>query len=135
VAFGDFALEERFIVGPAVDAAAEAMDAADAGLVWLAPSARRRVFEARRVERVTTEPLLRTYKVPMKGGGTFSTFVISPYDSLDQPAERATYMDAVIGTFSSDRIDIQVKRQNTAAFLIEEHKRLERSERRKAAVK
>jgi hypothetical protein len=128
IAFGDFAIHERFI-------AAEAMDMADAALVWLAPTARRILHDAIRVEKkVATEPLLCTHSVPMKGGGTYRTWVVSPFDRLDSQEERDTYLTSVLATFVSDRIDIQIKRQNTAAFLIAESKRLARREARARAT-
>jgi hypothetical protein len=129
ITFGDFALEERFIVGPAVDAAAEAIDAADAALVWLAPSAQHVVHEAIRVTQVDVADLLITHQVPLKGGGSYRTWVVSPFDSLDSPTDREPFVRSVLDTFTGERIDVKVKQQNTAGFLIGQMKRLERAER------
>jgi hypothetical protein len=96
IAFGDFALDERFIVGPAVDAAAEAIDAAEAAFVWLAPSAKRVVHAAIRGAGANISDLLVSHHVPLKGGGSYRTWVVSPFDSIDGPADRAPFVKAMI---------------------------------------
>jgi hypothetical protein len=47
---------------------------------------------------------------------------VSPLHRLDSLEKRDSYLTTVLATFASDRIDIQIKRQNTAAFLIAESK-------------
>jgi hypothetical protein len=65
---------------------------------------------------------LPRFAVPMKGGATFSTTVVSPF-SHDPPradAERLT--EAILRTFDSKpgsemTLDVSIKKQNTARFL------------------
>jgi hypothetical protein len=84
MAYGEFALEENFIVGPAVDEAAEQVDAADGALVWLMPSASRLLQEDDLQEYVCF------HDVPLKGGSTYRTAVISPLVDVQKPEDRRT---------------------------------------------
>ena len=69
VTYGAFRIEGNFIVGPAVDEAAELEKAAEAALVWLAPSALTVCVD-------DNNPYLARIAVPMKGGQRFNTYVV-----------------------------------------------------------
>jgi hypothetical protein len=115
IAFGEFEIREQFLIGPAIDEAAEAEKLADGALIWLCPSA------ARVVERISpTNPLnsglrvVRNYPVPLKAGGCYRTHVVNPLLERADPDAR---VQRILDFFHSDRLDIAVKQQNTANFL------------------
>lgn len=81
VASGEYLLEDNFIIGPAVDEAAEREKQAQGPFVWLTPSARGLLppgFEASR-ERVTEGSFyVMPFRVPLKGGRMEDTYVVPP---------------------------------------------------------
>jgi hypothetical protein len=109
ITWGRFAVSASFVVGPAVDEAAECAGQAEAALVWLAPSA-----AAHWSERAAS-PLLR-WPVPLKAGTRFSSFAVSPFHGL-VAKEEPNIDQMILRTFDGGRLDVQVKRQQTAAFL------------------
>jgi hypothetical protein len=110
IARGAFSMRQNFIMGPAVDEAASAMELANGALVWLAPTANAALDDVPGVPG-----LLEKYAVPLKVG-SFRTRVVSPLYQLDS-VERELLRGAILGTFSSDALDVQMKKQNTARFL------------------
>jgi hypothetical protein len=114
ITFGRFALETKFIVGPAVDAAAGTLDAAAGALVWLAPSAERLVTPPR---ANAAEPLFVKHAVPLKGGGMYTTWVVNPVALFVGRAARDAHIASLLETFAVDDVDVRVKEQNTERFL------------------
>ena len=147
ITFGDFALDERFIVGPAVDAAAEAMDSAEAALVWLAPSAQRVVHAAIVGPAVDEAASLMElaegafvwlapsaidaenrdhagigslrHTIPLKGGARYRSSVVLPWADALLFHEKVRVARAILKTFKTKTPDlsISIKRQRTAWFL------------------
>lgn len=76
ISFGDFMVDEPFILGRAVDEAAEAERLAEGAFVWLCPSA---------LAVVNEQPGIGTlrYHVPMKGGQHFETLLVPPVWGAD----------------------------------------------------
>jgi len=115
IAFGEFEIREQFLIGPAIDEAAEAEKLADGALIWLCPSA------ARMMERISPTNSLnsdlrvvRDYPVPLKEGRHYQTHVVNPL--LDR-ADPDALAQRILDFFRLDRLDVVVKRQNTANFL------------------
>ncbi len=110
---GDYTIDERFILGPAVDEAAAAHEAADAAIVWFSPRAMRAWTES----KCENEGSLVEWDVPLKTGGIFHTYCVSPFQ--DDRASAESIAEAMLGAFDrdSDRIDVLIKKQNTARFL------------------
>ncbi|MGA2936119.1 MAG: hypothetical protein ABSF52_03355 [Syntrophobacteraceae bacterium] len=125
---GEYATEHNFLIGPAVDNAAEYMNCAQGAFVWFAPSAA--IIIDKWIDSVCTEKLpppladyVRAgydifsppYPVPMKNGASFTTRVVNPlylkYDQSNTIIER--YKNAMIG----DSMDVWVKREYTLKFL------------------
>ena len=116
VATGEFEMADRFILGPAVDEAAAGMSLAQAAIVWLTPSAE---ASLRQLTTVNTSSFIR-YPVPLKGGDIYETFAISPFENVDNSERRKEITSSIIKTFESDDVslDVAVKKQRTAQFLM-----------------
>lgn len=116
VSFGEFEIRDQFLIGPAIDEAAEAEKLADGALIWLCPSATR-IVEAVTPGNALNKDLrvVRDYHVPLKAGRSYRTHVVNPLLKHPDP-------DALIGRMldyfrHSDTLDVAVKQQNTANFL------------------
>lgn len=135
ITVGEFAGDDRFFVGPAVDEVAERMDRAQGGFVWLTDKARQLVLDqgVRYLgkSRNTTSsgahmPLdcqIVEYDVPMKNGASAKTFAVSPFAREDDDGARQTLLARIIDTFNvtsapeSRKEDVIAKRANTQSFL------------------
>lgn len=119
IAVGEFAVDgdERFIVGPAVDDAAQLHEQAEGAIVWLAPSAQR-VMTPNLLASAAPRPLFE-YSVPLKGGSAYDTFAVSPFAHAVSGELREDVENAILETFERDdgRLDVAIKQQNTARFL------------------
>ncbi len=123
VTYGQFRVRGNFVVGSAVDAAAEAMNCAQAAIVSLAPDITEllnRRFSG--VEAFDKDqgglPLIR-YRVPLKGGGCMDTFAVVPFFPRELRSQRRVVINAVLETFTGGRPDVEEKRHHTATFLNE----------------
>src|SRR5579871_1081383 len=118
ITFGQFASDARtttFFVGPAVDEAAGMMNEAQGAFVFLPPSSR--VISSNGF-RAAIEPggHLVPYSVPIKGIGSVPTYVVSPFDVDTKKEESEMIANNMIATFTSDTLDVAVKKENTASF-------------------
>jgi len=102
----------------------EAMDSANAALVWLTPTARRVWVKQLDPTDGVLNAVLSPYAVPMKGGDRYETFVANDCASIDDAEERQKHVARVLATFASDRLEVQIKAQNTARFYAEMNARL-----------
>lgn len=125
IAFGEYSAEDEFVIGPAVDEAAAAHEAADAAIVWLCPSAVEVLEGFNPAASVTklcdlsTQFLIRDCDVPLKQGRCYRTAVVNPFAALEARDIEAT-LGRIISTFSSPNsydVEVAVKRQNTERFL------------------
>jgi len=122
ISYGEFDMRSTFIMGPAVDLAAESADWAQAGLVWLHPTAKRLVES--HVQHAAGD-LIRPWRVPLKDGQHVQTFVVSPYVGV-QPVSWVDLRNAIMGTFEgAKKEDVIAKARNTSAFLDAELARLQ----------
>ncbi len=122
IAAGTFEIDGQFIVGEAIDEAAEHYELAEGAFVWLTPSAKALWEEALADEPSDeTDDILVPHSVPLKGGQAYDTYVASPFDPTDMLPERGDLATRLLSTFDSGpmakALRVQVKRQNTAAFL------------------
>lgn len=118
VSVGDFIHDDRFLIGPAIDEAAEHEKLADAGLVWLAPSAQQIAREAWGSAEGLFQDLelfvVPNVDVPMKDGTRELTCVVNPLRfSLDHDE----FLQRAEGTFTGGSEGVQRKRANTVVFL------------------
>lgn len=115
IAFGEFEIREQFLIGPAIDEAAEAEKLAEGALIWLCPSAIRMMEEISPGNPLNRDlRVVRDYLVPLKEGRCYRTHVVNPL--LDR-ADPDALAQRILDFFRSDRVDIAVKQQNTANFL------------------
>jgi len=119
---GRFAIVDRFVLGPAVDEAAEAADLAEAAIVWLLPSASEELLPAMRHAHTIVMP----YRVPLKQGATLTAPCVIPFYELKSDKERLAHCERVLRTFDSRRLDVCVKREHTESFLEACERELER---------
>jgi hypothetical protein len=117
IAFGEFHVDAPFLLGPAVDEAAEHHETADGAIIWLAPSARR-VFKAFPLK----DPVLTPWIVPLRSGAARRTHAVSPFEPLAASEQWAAIGERMLETFAqpadgATARSVRRKRQNTAAFL------------------
>jgi hypothetical protein len=138
ITYGQHIIEENFLVGPAVNEAAEYHEKAQGSFVWLLPSASADVdvfFESMCVAhqsggyadvlRKRLDLICPKYPVPMKDGQHLTTRVISPiYQKQD--AEIDELIELYSNAMSGGNIDVWIKREQTLKFL-EHCKSLHRS--------
>lgn len=120
IAIGSFGMTERFLIGEAVDEAAEFHERANGAFVGFAPSAAK--FEQAEVPSSVSKFL--RYPIPTKGrNGTapaiWETWAVLPWGELDEP--RLDLVELFSRTLVTDdprrRDDVDLKRENTLAFL------------------
>ncbi|MEI9942235.1 MAG: hypothetical protein WDO69_33885 [Pseudomonadota bacterium] len=119
ISVGRFNMTGNFIIGPAIDEAVESMNNANAAVVWLTPTALRTWAKQFDPKDGVINAVVSPYAVPMKGGDRYQTFVANDCASIEDPQERSKHIDRVLATFASSRLDVQIKRQNTARFYLE----------------
>lgn len=119
ITFGEFEIDRdgRFILGPGVDDAAQHAELAQGAFVWVTPKGLAAMERSDRlVKRDQPRPLIR-YAVPMKGGLSLDTHVVSPFSSCQVVDELEQLHDALLKSFTGDSLDVAVKRQETEKFL------------------
>ena len=114
--WGEFEMDDRFLIGQPIDEAAQLERNAEAAVVWLAPSA----VAVLRASKLELDELgFVRWPVPMKNGGAYETSVVNPFHWLSK-AEDATRRDRlewrILSAFDGP-VDIQIKRQNTERYL------------------
>jgi hypothetical protein len=112
-------IDDEFTIGPAVDDAASGMEAAQGAFVWFMPSALRFCRQMEPHDWYTVWERTTEFDVPLKGR-TFRTRVINPLvvqaETYGTP-EIEPFVTALLSTFTSDDVEVAIKRQNTARFL------------------
>jgi hypothetical protein len=125
LAYGRFAMSDRFILGPAVDEAAVFHELAHGAMVGLTPSAFE-VFSRGDDQSPSVASPLMPYRIPTKNEpGRWETCAVVPFLPADgDDAGRRGFFDEVIATFvtasTSTRSlidDVEQKKRNTVAFL------------------
>jgi hypothetical protein len=113
LAYGDFDIDGNFLAGKAVNEAAEACETAEAAVVWLAPSAKPILDTVENPEN--TLAFRGNWRVPLKGGQSYRTHTVNPFGDV-LLEHRSAWCDRVVGTFSGS-LSVEVKKENTRAFL------------------
>jgi hypothetical protein len=114
IACGHFEVRNEFMVGPAIDAAAEAEHLADGAFVWLLPSAVDALLSLK--PGVGGEVTVADYDVPMKGAvHHHRTHVVNPLLGAKAPDLMG---ERILSSFDrTNTAEVRLKRQNTEAFL------------------
>lgn len=114
ISVGECERRGQFVVGPAIDEAAELERFAEGAMIIFAPSA---LDLDRVLQQGKPEPpdglLIRNYDVPGKEGRTLKTHVLNALSYWPPELVRAR----MLSRFDSRRLDVYLKRQNTAALL------------------
>jgi len=135
ISVGEFLMEDEFILGPAIDEAAEFMNVAEGAFVWFADSAEQvqRRFDDLAVSAGEQKPLdfpkefvrnmllhahnnFVPYHVPMKEGEPRDTYVVHPFTVRSDAQQRERLLRKVLATFGTNP-KFESKRKNTEAFL------------------
>lgn len=143
ISVGEFAIDDTFILGPAID------EAAEGALVWFTDStseAQRwsdeRVAELMKQQFNVTEDYARhvlthvdsgyvRYSVPMTEGPPRDTFAIHPFERDSSAETKEQLIQAILATFGTDP-KFSGKKQNTEAFLRHAGKQVDAHNTRKA---
>jgi hypothetical protein len=128
IAVGQFLMDDNFILGPAVDDAAEHVNLAEGAFVWMTPSAR--AHEEAQVDSLVNI-LSANWPVPLKGGSTYRTRVVLPFTTEGEVEAIEQGVQMILATFTTGKIAIEIKRQNTEDFLVSAVERIQRSTNRK----
>lgn len=117
ITFGEFLIDAPFLVGPAIDLAATNAEKAEAGLVWVHPTAFESPFwrniQSGSNEVVERYPLVK-HTVPLKAMDSCETLVVSPFDVTATSLDHDGVTSRIAATFGAEH---RVKRDNTLAFL------------------
>jgi hypothetical protein len=124
IAFGEFELDSdgRFLVGPAVDDAAEHHEMAQGAFIWTAPSALNILTSpapatpSSPVALATTDVLF-LYRVPLKNAFDLDTLVVNPFAHCATADECKSVEARILDSFSGGTLDVVVKKQRTETFL------------------
>jgi class 3 adenylate cyclase len=124
ISFGRFGMSERFIIGPAIDEAAEWMNRAHGAFIVLAPSAGK--FPQGGPPSISS---VFRYTVPLKKRKAHEVesddmLVVSPFARVDDPAKRKELLDGLTKSFEvcstacgEKRLDVEEKLSATLRFL------------------
>ena len=120
ITFGSFLIDGSFVIGAAVDEAAEHYEQAEGAFVWLAPSARA-VWDVAKRRLDPPDTHIVPYAIPLKGGARYQSYAVSPFDTAAESDERQSVRSKLLSTFDvgqgSTSLAVQIKRQNTEKFL------------------
>lgn len=133
ISTGLFSISGNFLIGPAVDEAAEYMDVADGAFTFLTPSAENCVKEAAHYIQYLLQTgqaseqeqdegidlsLFLPYEVPIKNGVSHTAPVLNPL-ACEMSENQATIIDRILRSFDINREDVRNKMDNTKKFLAE----------------
>jgi hypothetical protein len=117
VSFGEFAVRDRFILGPAVDSAAALERLAEGAFVWLDPTARAIVEGQgfRWGKELPEDHDLHRFRVPLKSAQSFDTYAVLPFGPGH--CSRAVVIDRMLSSFDDSSFGVVMKKDNTRSFL------------------
>lgn len=123
ISCGEYDLTDKFVIGQAIDDAAEAERLGQGALIWFTPSATR-VFEAASERMKRDGPIAQRaalfmpallWPVPLKGGDVYETWVVNP---LSMAETTQAVGDGIMAAMDAPGLDVAIKRQNTSTFLV-----------------
>jgi hypothetical protein len=117
---GRVSIDGDFLIGPAIDEAAELYERSDGPFLWMAPSALRTndTYADTFMERIEPNLMIR-YPVPMKSGATEQTLAHHHFLRARDDDRPALIRARTISAFgdTEKRPDVARKRANALAFL------------------
>lgn len=115
ISYGDYACIDNFIVGPAVDEAAELHQNSEAAAIFMAPSALK-YFEGRQhPSKIDLGWYYPTYATPMKGGVSIMTRILNPFNRSDFEEVRNRLL-ATFASAASKDAGVALKERNTRSI-------------------
>jgi hypothetical protein len=119
VATGRIKEDTDFLIGPAVDEAAERFEKADGPFLWLAPSALDvcRRYEATFLERIE-QTLMVPYRLPLNNGASAKTRVFTHFYVAQDKEARMKIRQRILEAFGNQALAPSVgrKRENVVKF-------------------
>ena len=115
ITYGEFDVQGNFLIGLAIDEAADLMDRAQGAFTWLTSRAVERLEPVKSNLPLLASHGIVSYVVPLKGGDTFETCSVCPLDWDGTRETHATVASAMLDTFVGS-VDVDIKRQNTARY-------------------
>ena len=108
-----------FLIGPAVDEAAERFEKAHGPFLWLAPSALEITQEYAETYMDRIEPnILVSYSVPLNDGSHVKTQAFNYFLIHNEPERRDETRHNLLAAFGSNlSSDAEIKKQNITSFL------------------
>jgi hypothetical protein len=120
LAAGFMMIDDDFVIGPAVDEAAELFELSEGAFFWMAPSAMKinDTYCESFVDRIDPALMIR-YPVPLKDGTAPATLVFNHFGLTRPVAGWSTTCQKILQAFGDENVgsDIKRKRQNIATFL------------------
>jgi hypothetical protein len=117
ISFGDYEMDPPFIIGDAVNDAAEHYELADVAGVWLTPSALAIWRAGLDRTNPATAVAYHPYTVPLRSGGSFDSVVANIFhNNFAGKPERQQWIKSLLDTFQGP-ISVHIKRQHTARLL------------------
>ncbi len=120
LAAGLMRVDSHFVIGPAVDEAAELFELSEGPFFWMAPSAMKinDTYCETFLDRIEPTLMIR-YPVPLKDGTAPATLVFNHFGLTRPAASWSTTRQRILEAFGHKHVrsDIERKRQNVAAFL------------------
>jgi len=120
MATGRLNIDGDFLIGPAIDEAAELFEQSDGPFFWMAPSALRinDSYADTFVDRIEPNLMVR-YPIPVKNGKSIETLVHNYFGLTQSPNQRAITRENVLHAFGSTELspEVEKKRCNTLSFL------------------
>lgn len=139
ITYGEHEQEGNFIVGPAVDYAADNLEVAQGAFVWLHPTAAPKYERAVRAvvntieilrashkdeellrgsQKALGQPIMvESYNMPLKAGGFYRCPILNPLAFHKTKEERLAIMQSYSNSMSVYDFDIILKHQYTMDFL------------------
>jgi|GEM_PF-5435524 len=133
ISFGEYEDRDKFIVGPAVDEAAELERLAEGAIVWLGPSAHAVLEQINEgsskphvsamsvfIQRFFLNDVFVPFAVPLKGSPDFNTLAVSPLSGLsieEAEAFESDFMSTFDQPGSPTNLSILIKKDITRRFL------------------
>lgn len=119
VAAGRMKEDMDFLIGPAVDEAAERFEKADGPFLWLAPSALDvcRRYEATYLERIE-QTLMVPYRLPLNNGAWAKTRVFTHFCVTQDKEARMKTRQRILEAFGNNVLapSVEQKRENVVKF-------------------
>jgi hypothetical protein len=120
ISIGDFDFRRNFLIGEAVDKAAECYETADGVFTFLDNSAQRCFEEARKLEGFLTDEEIKLFienETPIKKRPLVKIPTLNPLIG-ETESEQKKIVDRIIKSFNNDDDSVQRKKKNIEDFLI-----------------